>query len=140
MSTHEDLAREHHPQAGSDRSFGMVFCMVFVALGLWPLTAHQPLRLWALIVAGLFLTATVLRPRTLAPLNRLWFQVGLLLGRITTPLVMGAMFLFAVTPTALMMRLAGKRPLTLRFDPDAASYWIPRTPPGPSGDSLKKQF
>ena len=82
-------------------------------------------------VSGLFLVVAVAAPRLLAPLNRLWYRFGLLLHRIVNPVVMGLLFYATVTPIALVMRLVGKDPLHRAFDPQARTYWIERSPPGP---------
>ena len=137
---HERLDSGEAPRLGSERAFGIVFAAVFALIGLWPLLADGGVRLWALALAFLFLAAAFLAPRALAPLNRLWFRFGNLLHRIVNPLVMGLLFFTTVTPIALLMRLAGKDPLRLRFDRAAKSYWIERTPPGPAPESLRHQF
>jgi hypothetical protein len=82
----------------------------------------------------------VVRPGLLAPLNRLWLRVGLLLQRVVNPVVMGAMFYGVITPFGLAMRAAGWDPLRKRFDPLAQSYWIERRPPGPPPDTMSNQF
>ena len=76
--------------------------------------------------------------RALAASNRAWFRLGLLLSRIVSPVVVGAMFLLIVTPVALVMRAAGRDALRLRSR--AGSYWIKRTPPGLPPESFKHQF
>ncbi len=137
---------EHTPrhtsqlQSSSDRSFGFVFAAVFLIVALYPLLHAGGIRIWAAVISGLFLLLAVLVPRVLAPANRLWTKFGLLLHNIVSPLALGILFLLVVTPTGLLMRLFGKDPLRLRFDPAAASYWIKRDPPGPAADSLNNQF
>lgn len=128
------------PEGSSDRSFGLVFTAFFAVVATLPLWEGGALRNWALIVAGLFLAASLGAPRLLAPLNRLWMKAGRLLGRITSPIALGIVFFGAVMPTGLLMRLFGKDPLRLRADPQARSYWIGRAPPGPAPESLKNQF
>lgn len=93
-----------------------------------------------MVVAGAFLLLAMLIPQVLAPANRLWTKFGLLLHNIVSPIALGILFFLVVTPTGLLMRLFGKDPLRLRFDPAASSYWIKRDPPGPAADSLKNQF
>jgi len=137
---HEDLSRDDGVKAGSERSFGIVFTVVFAVVGLFPLLDGGAVRAWALVVAGVFLGLALVAPRLLAPLNRLWFLFGQLLHRVVSPLVMGLIFFTAVTPTALIMRLAGKDPLHRTFEPDAKSYWIERQPPGPEPDTMKYQY
>ena len=90
--------------------------------------------------AGASTLAALAVPRLLAPANRLWMKFGLLLHRVTNPLIMGLLFYLTVTPTALIMRALGKDPLSLRLDPEARTYWIDRDPPGPSAESMTDQF
>lgn len=137
---HESFERDEPVRGSSDRGFGLVFTALFVLISLGPLVAGHPWRPWALIVAAQFLGLALLRPSLLAPLNRLWTRFGLLLHRVTNPLLMGLVFFLAVTPTAFIMRLMGKDPLRLRIDRSAKSYWIDRTPPGPEPDTMRNQF
>ncbi len=139
-ATHEDLRREHTVKTSSDRSFGFVFAAVFMVIGLWPLLGGNGVRLWALAVAAIFLAAGAVLPRILAPMNRAWTKLGLLLHHVVNPLVMGFLFYLVVTPVGLLMRLFGKDPLRLRLDPEAKSYWIERRPPGPAPETMKNQF
>jgi hypothetical protein len=92
------------------------------------------------LASAVFLILALTCAAVLAPLNRLWFRVGLLLNRIINPLVMGLLFFACVVPIGLLLRLLGKDPLRLRFDPAAPSYWIVRTPPGPPPQNMKNQF
>ncbi|MBX9635105.1 MAG: hypothetical protein K2X44_09005 [Magnetospirillum sp.] len=127
-------------QMGSERSFGLVFTVVFTIIGLWPLKAGGDMRLWALGGAAAFLLAALVVPRMLRPLNLLWFKFGQLLHHIVTPVVMGLLFFLTVTPVGLLMRATGKDPMRLKRDPKAVSYWIDRTPPGPAPETMKNQF
>jgi len=138
--THESFARDEPVKTSSERSFGIVFCAVFAIVGLWPLIGTGAPRWWSLGLAAGFLAAALAVPRALAPLNRLWAKLGLLLHRITNPVIMGLVFFLAVTPTALIMRMLGKDPLRRKFDREAGSYWIERKPPGPEPDSMRHQF
>ncbi len=137
---HEDLRREGEVKRGSDRSFGLVFAVVFLLVGLLPLRHGATLRWWAVGLALAFVLAALLAPRFLAPLNRLWARFGDLLHKVTTPLIMGFLFYGALTPWGALMRLAGKDPLQLKRKTAAASYWIERNPPGPAPDSLNQAF
>jgi len=140
MTMHEAALRDVPAKTASDRSFGVVFSAVFATVAAWPLIHGEEIRWWSAAVGGTFLAAALAIPRVLHPLNRLWTAFGLLLHKIVSPIIMGAIFFVAVTLTALLMRLLGKVPLQLRFDPKATSYWIMRTPPGPAGDTMKNQF
>lgn len=137
---HENLAREHRVRQSSDRAFGVVFTTVFVVIGLWPLIGIQEPRWWAIAIAGAFGTLALIRPHWLAPLNRGWTKVGLLLHKVVNPVVMGAIFYLAVVPTGLALRWLGKDPLRLKWDDQTDSYWITRDPPGPAPDTMKNQF
>ena len=118
---------EHDAAAmGSERNFGLVFAAVFSTIAVWPLLAGNELRWWALAIAFVFLLTALLIPRVLAPLNRIWFRFGLLLGRIAGPVVMALIFFGAVVPTALVMKLRRKDLLRLKRNRDADTYWIKR--------------
>ncbi len=125
---------------GSERSFGLVFAVVFALVCLLPLKDGAEPRLWAGLVAAAFAVVSLAAPKLLKPLNKIWFLFGLLLHKIVSPLVMGLLFFVTVTPIALIMRALGKDPLKLRRDPAAASYWIARQPPGPEPESMRRQF
>ncbi|HUA51665.1 MAG TPA: hypothetical protein VMB81_05845 [Candidatus Sulfotelmatobacter sp.] len=138
-ATHENLDRSDDVRVGSDRVFGLVIaaalCLIS-AVRLWRGTSI----VYPAIGAAAFAVLAILVPRALRPLNILWFRFGLLLHAIVTPIVLGLMFYTTITPLGWLMRAFGKRPLALEFDQNAASYWIHRTPPGPSPDSLSNQF
>jgi hypothetical protein len=139
--THETFEQREELKSSSDRSFGLVFVVVFLLIGVWPwLFGTSTIRLWSFIAAGVMLTAAMAVPVILSPANRLWSRFGLLLHRIMNPVVMGLIFFLAVTPTALIMRALGKDPLRRRLDAAASTYWIDREPPGPAPESMTDQF
>ncbi len=137
---HEDFHRSDEVPRSSERSFGLTFAAVFALIGLLPLLNNHSVRWWAVMVAAAFAGLGLLAPRALARLNRLWMAIGHLLNRIVSPIVMGLLFVVAVVPTGLWLRLTGKDPLRLKRDPVTRTYWLPRMPPGPAADSFKNQF
>jgi len=137
---HETYQRSEEVVGSSNRSFGVVFAVVFAIIALLPLFHGGGVRFWSLGVAALFAALAFAAPQVLAPLNRLWLKLGLFLHKIVNPIVLGIMFYGVVTPTGLIMRLLGKDLLRLKREPAAASYWIERTPPGPKPESLGEQF
>ena len=121
---------------GSNRSFGIVFSIVFLIIAIYPLINNDELRIWSLIITIIFLILGLLNSKVLTPLNKLWFKFGLLLGKIISPVIMGLIFFFIVTPIAFIMRIIGKDLLNLKFNNDK-SYWIKKT--GPKS-KMKNQF
>ena len=140
MNTHEEFTNKHAVKGSSDRAFALVFAIFFALLGLAPLWKKQAVRPWALALALLFLAIGIFRPAWLHPLNQAWSKLGLLLGRIVSPIVMGLLFFLVVAPIALLFRLMGKDPLRLSFDSAVSSYWIERRPAGPSPETMSNQF
>ncbi|HEX8211513.1 MAG TPA: SxtJ family membrane protein [Longimicrobium sp.] len=136
---HEDIERPHGVAGSSDRAFGVVFAVGFGAWALLPLLHGRGVRGWALAVAALFLAAALALPRVLAPLNWAWTHLGMLLALITNPIILAVLFYLVLMPVGLLMRLVGRRPLQLGFDPRARSYWTPREP-GPAPESMKREF
>ena len=121
---------------GSNRSFGIVFSLVFLLIAIYPLINNEELRIWSLIISIIFLVLGLINSKILTPLNKLWFKFGLLLGRIVSPIIMGIIFFLVVTPIGFIMRIIGKDLLNLKFNKDK-SYWIKKT--GPKS-KMKNQF
>ena len=121
---------------GSNRNFGIVFFFVFLFVALYPLTYEGEIRIWSLIISMIFLILGLLNSKILAPLNKIWFKFGILLGKIVSPLIMGIIFFFVVTPIGFIMRLLGKDVLNLKYNKNK-SYWIEKN--GPKS-KMKNQF
>jgi len=136
----EPVRQERHTEGSSDRVFGLLFTAIFGGVGLWPLWHAGGVRPWALVLGAVFLLFALALPRALSALNRGWMQLGLLLNRIVSPLAIGIVYYLTLVPTALLMRVFGKLPLQLKYDPEAASYWIARKPPGPDPQTMNDQF
>ena len=128
------------PTLPSNRSFGWTFTGIFVIAGVYGLWKGGAALPWLLPLAALTALVTLTRDTWLAPLNRAWMALGLLLGRVVSPLVLGVIFYGVFTPVAWVMRLAGRDAMCRRLDPAAASYWVKRDPPGPADDSYRNMF
>ena len=120
----------------SNRSFGVVFFVVFLLIALYPVINNEEIRAWSLIVSLIFLVLGLLNSKILNPLNQIWFKFGILLGRIISPFIMAIIFFFVVTPIGLIMRTLGKDILNLRYN-TKKTYWIEKT--GPKS-KMKNQF
>ena len=107
----------------SNRSFGIVFFIVFLIIALYPITNNGEIRTWSAITSLIFLVLGLLNSKILSPLNKLWFKFGLFLGRIISPVIMGIIFFLVVTPIGYMMRILGKDVLNLKYNKNK-SYWI----------------
>jgi len=140
VETHESYVRDEDVQRPPDRQFGVVFAVVFAIIAVWPLLRGHSVRWWSVGAAALFVALTALAPRALAPLNLLWFRLGLLLQREEVLFEQRGHLVQRVTPIGLVLRALGKTPLRLRFDPAAPTYWIDRRPPGPAGTTMPNQF
>jgi hypothetical protein len=136
---HEDLSRPNEIREASDRSFGALFSALSLALGLLPLLRGGGIRPGFLIAAATLAVVTVAVPRLLRPFKRVWLAVGKILHRIISPIVLALLFYVAVVPTAMFLRVRGRRPLALDFDRSTDSYWIHRRGSLPAG-SMKKLF
>ncbi len=123
-------------KVGSNKSFGIVFCVFFLIVSLYPLINGEIIRLWSLFLSVIFLILGLLNSRILTPLNILWFKFGIFLGRFVSPIVMGLVFFLVVTPTGLIMRMFRKDLLKLKKN-DLNTYWINRSEPK---SDMKNQF
>ena len=120
----------------SNRSFGILFSILFAIIAFWPIINGNPLRLWLIPVSVIFLVLGLLNSKLLNPLNVVWVKFGELLGRIIAPIVMAIIYFIIVTPIGLFMRLIGKDLLNIKFS-QANTYWIKREK---KISSMKKQF
>ena len=120
----------------SNRSFGILFCIVFALIAAWPAMHEGQLRIWPIPISFVFLVLGLINSKLLSPLNLAWIKFGGLLGRIVAPIVMALIYFAIVTPIGLFMRLIGKDLLNIKFSKDK-SYWIKR---GKNIGSMKRQF
>ena len=120
----------------SNQSFGIIFFLVFLLIGLYPLTYDGDVRIGFVIISLIFLVLGLLNSKILTPLNKLWFRFGIFLGRIISPIIMGIIFFLVVTPTGLIMRVFGKDLLNLKYNKNK-SYWIKKNG---QKSKMKNQF
>ena len=120
----------------SNKSFGIVFFIVFLIISLYPLVNQENIRIWSLIISGIFLVLGSINSKLLLPLNKIWFKIGIFLGNLIAPIVMGIVYFMVVTPTGLIMRLLGKDLLNLKKN-NKDTYWIDKDN---SNNDLKNQF
>ena len=124
------------PQS-SNRSFGLLFFIVFFILGLWPLKNGDNLNFYFIIVSSIFLVLGLINSKLLTSLNKLWIKFGEILGIIIAPIVMALVYFVILTPVSLIVRLFGKDLLGLKFLKEKETYWIKRKK---NLGSMKKQF
>ena len=120
----------------SNRSFGIVFFIVFLLITLYPLIYSEEIRVWSAIISFIFLVLGLFNSKFLTLLNKLWFKFGLFLGKIISPIIMGIIFFLVVTPIGLLMKLLGKDLISLKYN-NNKSYWIKKN--GPKS-KMKNQF
>jgi len=120
----------------SNRSFGIVFFIVFILIAFYPLINQGEIRIWSVFISLLFLILGIINSKILTPLNKVWFKFGIFLGKIISPIVMGLIFFLVVTPIAFLMRMLKKDLLNLKFNKNN-SYWIEKTDPK---STMKNQF
>ena len=116
-------------------TFGILFFVFFLIIGLYPLKSDGAIRIWSVLFSLVFLIITIIRPNLLTFLNKLWIKFGILLGRIISPIFMGLVFFFVVTPIGVLVRILKKDVMGLKRG--ASSYWINRED---KLQSMKKQF
>ena len=120
----------------SNKSFGFLFFLVFLTVGLWPLISSESIRIWSIFLSIVFLLLGIVNSKILNPFKKGWIKLGELLGRIIAPVVMFVIFFLIVTPIGLLMRLLGKDIINLKFNKKIKSYWMPRK----AIKSMKRQF
>ena len=121
---------------GSNKGFGIVFFVVFFLISIWPILNDDGIRIWSLTISLIFLILGIINSNLLTPLNLIWFRFGLSLGKIVSPIVMGLVYFFVVTPTGLIMRLFKKDLIMLKKN-KKETYWIEKKK---SESNMKNQF
>ena len=108
---------------GSNKSFGIVFSIVFLVIAFWPMLNGNEINYWSLAISITFLILGWANSKILTPLNKIWFKFGILLGNVVSPIIMGIIFFLIVTPTSIIMKILGKDLLNLKKN-NNNSYWI----------------
>jgi len=135
--SHENYSRVEKREGSSDRSFGLLFAALFLLLTFSPLLSGVSPRYWSVVVSGVLLTISMLKPSLLAWANRAWTLFGGLLHNIMNPLLLAALFFLVITPYSIVMRIFRKDQLKLERQPSADSYWQKRTQ---NIQDMKRQF
>ena len=121
----------------SNRNFGLVFFVFFLIIGLWPLLGTNEIRYWSIFFSVIFFLLGITNSKLLNPLNKIWFNFGILLGKMISPLIMVIIFFLIITPIGVIMRVFGKDILSLKYNKKNKSYWIEKN--GPKS-KMKNQF
>jgi len=121
---------------GSNKSFGIVFFIVFLLIGLWPILNENEIRIWSVIISLIFLILGLFNSKILTPFNKTWFRFGIFLGNFVAPIVMGIIFFLVVTPTGILMKLFRKDLINLKKN-NEKTYWIEKKE---ITSSMKNQF
>ena len=121
----------------SNRSFGLLFFIVFLGIGLWPLKNGQQINIYLIMISLFFLTLGLINSKILSPLNMAWIKFGEILGIVIAPIIMALVYFIVLTPISLIVRMLGKDLLGLKFFEKQDTYWIERKK---KLGSMKKQF
>ena len=124
-------------KVSSEKGFGFVFTLFFMIISFYPILYGNNFRLWSFIIGVLILSITLIKPNLLNKPNLIWFRIGILLGKIVSPIVLTSIYLIVVIPTNIIMRLVKYDPLKLKIDKNVTSYWIKRES---RLESMKNQF
>ena len=121
---------------GSNKSFGIVFSVVFFIIAIFPILNNDNIRVWSLVISLIFLVLGLINSKLLSPLNKIWFKFGLILSKVVSPVIMGIIFFLVVTPIGILMRILKKDLLNLKYN-NKNTYWIEKKD---SESTMKNQF
>ena len=120
----------------SNKSFGILFFIVFLLIAIWPVFSSESIRVWAIILSLIFLVLGIINSKLLTPFKKIWIKLGEILGKFIAPIVMGFIYFLIITPIGLFMRLIKKDLLSIKFHKEK-SYWIKRSK---NINTMKRQF
>ncbi len=120
----------------NNKSFGILFFIVFLLIAIWPVLESGSIRVWSLAISIIFLVLGIINSKILSPLKKGWIKLGEILGKIVAPIVMGFIYFIVITPIGVLMRLFGKDLLNIKFNKNK-SYWIKRAK---NINTMKRQF
>ena len=120
----------------SNKSFGILFFIVFLLIAIWPVFTSESIRVWAIILSLIFLALGIINSKLLTPFKKIWIKLGEILGKFIAPIVMGFIYFLIITPIGLFMRLIRKDLLSIKFNKEK-SYWIKRSK---NINTMKRQF
>jgi hypothetical protein len=134
-----------HPQAEgpSNRSFGLTVGGILLVLGVVRLFAKggfEPMAGIMLAIGGALLLLGVLWPNSLSRANRAWMALGVLMGRVMSPIILFLVYAFAFVPVGILMRLKRHDPLRRTRSNKAESYWIEREASDDPARGMLNQF
>ena len=121
----------------SNRSFGLLFFIVFIVVGLWPVIKGEAANIYLILISLFFLIFGLINSKILSPFNKAWIKLGEILGLIIAPIIMALVYFIILTPISLIVRMLGKDLLGLKFLKKQDTYWIKRVK---KLGTMKKQF
>ena len=121
----------------SNRSFGLLFFIVFIVVGLWPVIKGETANIYLILISLFFLIFGLINSKILSPFNKAWIKFGEILGIIIAPIIMALVYFVILTPVSLVVRVIGKDLLGLKFKNKQQTYWINRKK---NMGSMRKQF
>ena len=120
----------------NNKSFGILFFIVFFLIAVWPMLNESQIRIWAIILSLAFLFLGIINSKLLSPLRFAWIKFGESLGKIIAPIIIAIIYFFIITPIALVMRSVGKDLLKIKLQ-KTQSYWVKREK---KIGTMKRQF
>tara|TARA_Y200000002_G_scaffold54475_1_gene39872 strand:+ start:2841 stop:3218 length:378 start_codon:yes stop_codon:yes gene_type:complete len=120
----------------NNKSFGILFFIVFLLVAIWPVLESGSIRVWSLVISIIFLILGIINSKILTPLKSGWIKFGEILGKVIAPIVMGFIYFIIITPIGILIRLLGKDLLNIKYNKDK-SYWIKRAK---NINTMKRQF
>ena len=120
----------------SNRTFGILFFLVFLIMGIWPILNNENIRWWAIVISLILLLLGIINSKILTPFNKIWIKIGEILGKLIAPVVMAIIYFIVITPMAIFLKLLRKDLLKIKFSP-VTTYWIKRDK---KFGSMKRQF
>ena len=134
------LKTPRNAQLQTNRSVGITLGIAIGLIVVWLTTQNGTTPIWLTSIGFTLIFLAIIKPATLTPVSWFWLGLGKVLHNTVSPIILSLIYLIAVVPTGVYLKLSRKDPLRLKFQPNAKTYWIKRDESTIETESLKNQF
>ena len=117
--------------------FALIWSLIFSVIGIYPLIDANNIKIWSLVIAFVFVSIAIIKPKLLKKFYDIWIMIGEFIGGVISKIIMFALYFGVFTPYSIFLKIIGKDLLNKKIDKSRESYWTEREK---QPESMKNQF